>query len=456
LLRWSRVRLYLSILSCEGLFATLKERMQFAPKSIVVKPSRPTQDHTSDNDLHLPRLYDYAGALHIHSTYSDGLGTVPEIAKAANDAGLDYVIMCDHSSLQARADGKDGWYGRTLMMIGTEITTDTGHLLALDVPDQFLPHPHEAADAQRQIRDLGGIGFIALPCDLKDHWKDFSKRAAWIGLEVFNLSAIARTKINLPTLLLIWRRYKASRTDKAFNLVSTRPDCELKLWDELMIPKQATEAYQRVVGIASLDAHAVMKFAGRTYPFPTYFEVFRTLRTHIVSEFPLSHGTSSTGTRPEEIASTDFDLVHKALNAGHCYMAYDNYADSTGFVFEGWQERNGGDNPLVMGDEIVLDSARGSTIRLVVRAPKTKSLVRLYRDGKPVCSARGGYLEYEASQPGAYRVEVFLYRHRVGRLCLDARPWIFSNPLYLQPVSAYNRYDQLGQSVTPASNKIEQ
>ena len=31
MLRWSRVRLYLSILTCEGLFATLRERVQFAP-----------------------------------------------------------------------------------------------------------------------------------------------------------------------------------------------------------------------------------------------------------------------------------------------------------------------------------------------------------------------------------------------------------------------------------------
>jgi len=28
---------------------------------------------------------------------------------------------------------------------------------------------------------------------------------------------------------------------------------------------------------------------------------------------------------------------------------------------------------------------------------------------------------------------VYLYRYRLGRLCFGAKPWIFSNPLYLQP-----------------------
>jgi hypothetical protein len=62
--------------------------------------------------------------------------------------------------------------------------------------------------------------------------------------------------------------------------------------------------------------------------------------------------------------------------------------------------------------------------------------VRLYRNGVLVASARGGRLEYEATEPGAYRVEVFLYRRRLGNLCFGAKPWIFSNPIYLQPCHA--------------------
>jgi nitrogenase molybdenum-iron protein alpha/beta subunit len=37
--------------------------------------------------------YDYKGAIHVHSTYSDGTGTVEEIMQAANEAGLDFVVI---------------------------------------------------------------------------------------------------------------------------------------------------------------------------------------------------------------------------------------------------------------------------------------------------------------------------------------------------------------------------
>ena len=438
MLKWSRVRLYLSILTCEGLFATLRERIQYAPPPAP----RPAPTGRGGQSLGLPRFYDYAGALHIHSTYSDGAGTVGEIAQAANEAGLDFLVLCDHSSLQARADGQDGWRGRTLILIGTEVTTDTGHLLALDVPDGFLPAPHEAVAAQRAITQSGGLGFVALPCDLKDHWRDFGRLEEGTGLEVFNLSAIARTKINLPALAEVWRRYHSRSPQSAFHLVSARPAPELRLWDKLTAPPQPGLPARRVVGIASLDAHAVMKFARRSYPFPTYEEIFRTLRTHVVTSRPLSYGEPP-ASRGKAAREKDDALVHGALAAGHCYMAYDNYADPTGFLFEAGPPQplptQAGPNrpPLaLMGDALLfpIEAGAGRTpFTLLAQAPRTRSLVRLYRDGRLVAAARGGRLEYAAQTPGVYRVEVFLYKHRIGSLCLGAKPWIFSNPIYLQP-----------------------
>ena len=182
--KWSRARLVLSIITCEGLFATWRERLQVAPGVGSVSGA--------DSAQTVPQYYDYAGSLHVHSTYSDGTGTVEEIADAANKAELDFIILCDHSNLDARRYGQDGWQGRTLVLAGTEITTDTGHLLALDVPVSFLPAPSNAVKAQRAILETGGVGFIALPLDLKDHWRNFDRRIPNIGLEVFNLSAIAR------------------------------------------------------------------------------------------------------------------------------------------------------------------------------------------------------------------------------------------------------------------------
>lgn len=425
------MRLILSVLTCEGLFATLRERMQYAPSS---RPPRPRNKGEGAQTLSLPGFYDYAGALHIHSTYSDGAGTVPQIAKAANDAGLDFIVLCDHESLAARRNRQDGWHGRTLVLVGTEVATDTGHLLALDVPDTFLPTPHDADAAQRAIHDGGGFGFIALPCDLKDHWRDFARRRPGIGLEVFNLSAIARTKISLPALALIWRRYHSAQPQRAFHLVAARPTRELALWDSLLTPPDPTHPAQPVVGIASLDAHAVMKFGRRSFPYPTYEEVFRTLRTHVVSRTPLTYGEDLDGERRTQATQADTALMHSALAQGHCYMSYDNYADPTGFVFEASPATSAKNAPpaAVMGDSLTLENDYTS-LRLTVQAPRTRSLVRLYRNGRLVAAARGGRLDYVAAAPGVYRAEVFLYRRRLGSLCFGAKPWIFSNPIYLQP-----------------------
>jgi len=439
-LKWSRVRLYLSFLTCEGLFATLRERVQYAPASAP----RTSPERCAGHSLTLPRFYDYAGAMHVHSTYSDGAGTVGEIAGAANRAGLDFLVLCDHSSLQARADGEDGWRGRTLVLIGTEVTTDTGHLLALDVPASFLPAPDDALAAQRAIQGSGGLGFVALPCDLKDHWRDFSRLEEGIGLEVFNLSAIARAKINLPALAAVWRRYRGRRPQSAFSLVSARPAPELRLWDRLTAPPRPGLPARRVVGIGSLDAHAVMKFGRRSLPIPTYDQVFRTLRTHLVTSQPLSHGEGPTRGR-QAARERDEALVHAALAAGHCYMAYDNFADPAGFTFEA-QPAAGTPPPrfssplplAVMGDDLLLPAVAASerpAFVLTAQAPRTRSLVRLYRDGRLVAAARGGRLEYAVDRPGVYRAEVFLYRHRLGGLCLGAKPWIFSNPIYVQPAA---------------------
>ena len=438
MLKWSRARLVLSILTCEGLFSTLRERLQYAPSGPRYKDTQKRGGSAGAQTLSMPRYYDYAGSLHIHSTYSDGTGTVAEIAQAANEAGLDFIVMCDHSNLEAGQYGEDGWQGRTLVLVGTEVTTDAGHLLALDVPESFLPAPNDAVQAQHAIVENGGIGFIALPCDLKDHWRDFSLRQESIGLEVFNLSAIARTKINVLTFALAWLRYRGTRPQRAFHYVAARPRREIALWDKMIAPASSGLFSHQVVGIACVDAHAVMRIGGREYHYPTYAQVFRTLRTHVVSSTPVSYGEVN-HTKLANATEADRRLIHRALASGHCYMAYDNYGDSAGFVFEAVPtgSSNGTEHkPALMGDAIILEDADASkhpNLDLIVRVPRTRSFVRLYRNGRLIAAARGGYLKHSVTEPGAYRAEVFLYHFRIGNLCTGAKPWIFSNPIYVQP-----------------------
>lgn len=46
-------------------------------------------------------MHEYVGALHIHSVYSDGTGTVEEIINYAREVGLDYLILTDHNTVKA-------------------------------------------------------------------------------------------------------------------------------------------------------------------------------------------------------------------------------------------------------------------------------------------------------------------------------------------------------------------
>ena len=63
-------------------------------------------------------MFEYVGALHMHSTFSDGSGEVKDIAKYAGEIGLDYIILTDHNTLRALKEGFEGWYGDTLLLVG--------------------------------------------------------------------------------------------------------------------------------------------------------------------------------------------------------------------------------------------------------------------------------------------------------------------------------------------------
>jgi len=55
----------------------------------------------------LVTLDDLRGTLHVHSTWSDGLGTIEQMAKAAAKLGWEYLGIADHSKTAAYAGGLD-------------------------------------------------------------------------------------------------------------------------------------------------------------------------------------------------------------------------------------------------------------------------------------------------------------------------------------------------------------
>src|SRR5437016_1520165 len=78
------------------------------------------------------------GAFHIHTVRSDGTGTVDQVAAAAAAAGLKFVVLTDHGDGSREAD-KPQYRDGVLCIDAVEISTDGGHVVALDLPRSSYP-----------------------------------------------------------------------------------------------------------------------------------------------------------------------------------------------------------------------------------------------------------------------------------------------------------------------------
>lgn len=111
----------------------------------------------------------YRGDCHLHSWYSDGRRTPAEIGALARAAGLDFINSSDHNTHSAHAHWADVAGDDLLVMLGEEITTRNGHVVALGTdPGTFIDWRYRARDNRfgrfaRQIRRAGGLVVPAHP-----------------------------------------------------------------------------------------------------------------------------------------------------------------------------------------------------------------------------------------------------------------------------------------------------
>jgi hypothetical protein len=342
-------------------------------------------------------VHDLACVAHIHSTHSDGTGTVPEIARAAARALADVVLLTDHDTVAARTLGEEGWYDDVLLLAGEEISPiGRDHYLAFGV-DRHVRHSGlDAAGICRAVRDAGGFGFAAHP------FSEGSERFKRPGMPFGDLDCDALDGIELWSF--------ANDTGEAIGgipalirflampgrVLDHPPERNMRRWDELCRER-------RVIAIGGLDAHQFGKRVGPVVPLRimAYHRTFRFIRTHVLCAEP-----------PARELERDRELVFDALREGRCYIAVDSVAPATGFRFEA--------DDLPMGGE-----APAGRRTLSVRTPLAAGL-RLLRDGAEIASAEGTSLDADVEEPGVYRVEA--RRRAKGR----ERTWILSNPIYLR------------------------
>ncbi|MFE1015574.1 CehA/McbA family metallohydrolase [Streptomyces sp. NPDC058794] len=111
----------------------------------------------------------YRGDCHLHSVYSDGRYTLAEIAELARAAGLDFINSSEHNTHSAHAHWAPQAGDDLLIMLGEEVTTRNGHVVALGTdPGTFVDWRYRARDNHfgrfaRQIRRAGGLVVPAHP-----------------------------------------------------------------------------------------------------------------------------------------------------------------------------------------------------------------------------------------------------------------------------------------------------
>jgi hypothetical protein len=342
--------------------------------------------------------------VHLHSTYSDGTGTVSQIAAAGRRNALDVVLLTDHDSLEAKRRGEEGWHGSVLMLVGEEVSpTRENHYLAFGIDEEIDHEGLSAEEICAAVADAGGFGFAAHPFSKGTQLvRRRGRGMPWRDLDCEGLAGIELWSFVTDTgeQLRSWRE-AAAFIARPERFVEGPPQRNLDEWDRLC-------ARRPVVSIGGLDAHQFgVRVAGRVpLRLMGYARSFRHLRTHVLcEELPVG-----------ELAH-DREQVYSALREGRCYLAMDSLAPARGFAF--WAEGPRG-RLLPMGAE---EGAGRWTLHARVPRP---ARVRILRDGEEMASALGAHVEHVAEGPGVYRAEAFL--HAYGR----ERAWVLSNPIYLR------------------------
>jgi hypothetical protein len=355
------------------------------------------------------------GAYHIHSSRSDGTGSVDDIAAAAARAGLQFVVLTDHGD-GTRAPDPPSYRSGVLCLDGIEVSTSHGHYVALGLPQ--LPyrlggHPRAVIE---DVQRFGGFGFAAHPDSRKPalRWSDWTVPVD--GVEWLNGDSEWRDEswTSLARVLLTY----GFRPQETLVTLIDRPVDMLSRWDRLA-------RVRHITGIAAADAHARLSLRETSEPYtdrvitrlPSYDASFRAFSNHAILDAPLSGD-----------AARDAASVLTAIREGRMYSAID------GFATHGALEVK-----ALAGSEVArpgeyLQSAEPIVIEASLAAPSGTSLVVL-RDGQAIFDAVTGSARVAVgSSPAAYRVEARLPNRSGGQ----AVPWLLTNPIYVNLRSAHS------------------
>lgn len=362
-----------------------------------------------------------AGALHVHTSASDGRSGPDEIAAAAARAGLQFIVFTDHGDA-TRVPHPPTYRHGVLCLEGVEISTADGHFIGLDLPASPYPLAGEARDVVEDVHRLGGFGVAAHPDSPKADLRWLEWNAPFDAFEIVNPDTSWRVHLEQrgwrSKLLLAQAlaTYPFRPAESMARLLVDSP-ATLARWDELTDRR-------RVVALAGVDAHA--KLALRdvdpgdnrfSLPLPSYEASFRTLSVRVRPDQPL------TGEAAKDAAS----ILH-ALRRGHAHTVVDAIASPPFFVFTAANEQGA----VREGDEIV--AAGPLTLRVLSNAPP-EFTTTIWQGTRVFSTGHHGsdIVVTAPATPAVYRVEIRA-TDRPG-----SPAWILSNPIYVRSAEPAGR-----------------
>lgn len=352
------------------------------------------------------KFNEYTGIIHAHTNLGGhSTGGFDELINAANANDLDFVLMTEHYSdaFDTSALTLNGIYGKTLFVGGNEIdTADSDRFL-------MIPGSEDAAGLRKfpttavieKLHSEDRLALVTYPEKFKSWDSNFD------GIEVFSLHTNAKT-MNPFTAIFdgIWSFPAYPELMLASYL--RRPDENLRKFDEIAAKRKislfaGTDAHSNI-GLHLFGDDAGNKFLG--FKFDDYATIFSLARQHVLieSDKPLTR-----------------ESLIEALKAGRSYIGFDVLGPTHRFRFEA----AGTDSRASIGEEIT----RADGVKLSVHSSQKARMV-LFLNGTQISeSAETDHFELEVSEPGVYRVEVYL--DQLGPP-FDKMPWIISNPIYVR------------------------
>jgi hypothetical protein len=335
-----------------------------------------------------PSPTELRGAWHVHTTRSDGRGTLDEVVDAARAAGLQFVIVTDHNVL---APEDQGWRRGVLVVEGTEASTRFGHLVALGVPRALSPAERDG-DPFGAIAALGGEAVLAHPLHPDRPFTGWGE-GRWRGLEIVSND----TSWGETVAGRAWHRVALAAAVLPFDgaravLALHDEDVdERRRFDVELRKRRAGPPGPGLALFCSADAHG----------YPSYRAAFEAFSMHL----PVV---------PSGDGAADARAVQAALFDGRAACVFDGVAPASGVRLAG--------------------TVDGRGLELHVSAPDlSRAHFVLLHDGLPVAQRAPAARSGEAvipfgceggarCPPGDYRVEA----------TWDGRPWIFTNPIRIE------------------------